>query len=107
MKHLVTPHPCEQCKRDHGLQMMSPQTLLQGLEMGFWRCVFHEVCSFRSVSLTLLRPIPPSPRLPWPWERRWQVIARTILPLLRLNRLIVHMHIVFHRGHVLMTKQFL
>src|SRR2546429_4822843 len=37
----------------------------------------------------------------------WQMISRTILALLGLDGLVVHMHVVLDRGHVLMPKQFL
>ena len=35
------------------------------------------------------------------------MIARTVLALLRLDRLIVHVHVVFDRRHILMPQQFL
>ncbi len=35
------------------------------------------------------------------------MIARAILSLLCLNGLIIHMHIIFDRGHILMSEQFL
>ena len=35
------------------------------------------------------------------------MIARTILALLRLDRLIVHVHVVLDRRHILMPQQFL
>ncbi len=36
-----------------------------------------------------------------------QVITGAILPLLRLDGLVIHVHVVLHRGHVFMSQQFL
>ena len=51
--------------------------------------------------------ISPAPCLSWPWDTCREMIARAVLPLLRLNSLIVHMHIELHRRHILMPKQIL
>jgi hypothetical protein len=49
----------------------------------------------------------PPPDLLWPWHARGKMIARAILALLRLDRLIVHVHVVLHRLHILVPEQFL
>ena len=53
------------------------------------------------------RPIAFAPDLPRPRHTRRQVIARAVLALLRLDRLVVHVHVVLDGGHILMPQQFL
>ena len=47
-----------------------------------------------------LKPFPSC--LPRSWHPRWQVISRAVLALLLLNGLVIHVHVVLDRGHVLM-----
>jgi hypothetical protein len=62
--------------------------------------------------LALLLTLPPGPvaaasRFSWPWHACGQMVARAVLTLLRLDGLIVHMHVVLDGRHVLMSQQFL
>src|SRR5690242_5337988 len=55
--------------------------------------------------------LPPSeaspPGFPRTWHARWTMIARTVLALLRLDGLIVHVHVVLDRRHIIMPQQLL
>src|SRR5579883_811064 len=46
-------------------------------------------------------------RLFWSGHAGRQMVSRTVFALLRLNGLIVHMHIHLDCGHILMPQQFL
>src|SRR5260370_4417644 len=48
-----------------------------------------------------------APRFAWPWHAWGNVISRTIFPFLILDRRIIHMHVIFHRRHIFMSKQLL
>ena len=48
-----------------------------------------------------------TPGFSWARHARWQVIPRAVLAFLCLDRLIIHVHVVLHSGHVLMAQQLL
>src|SRR5215467_9093295 len=52
-------------------------------------------------------PVATPPCLPRPWHMLWQVVSGAVLALLRLDGLIVHVHVVLDGGHVLVTQQLL
>src|SRR5258708_5880562 len=64
-------------------------------------------CSVSRLPPLLLCSEASPPGLLWPRHARWKMIARAVLALLRLDRLIVHVHVVLHRLHILVPEQFL
>src|SRR5260370_4451695 len=64
-------------------------------------------CSVSRLPPLLLCSEASPPGLLCPRHARWKMIASAVLALLRLNRLIVHVHVVLHRLHILVPEQFL